>query len=292
MKGTGKKDTGKRDISKKETDKGDISKKGTDKRDISKKETDKRDISKKETDKGDIVKKDMGKNDIGKRDMAVKAVTGDRKSGRGLDVKGKDGRGGRSRMGRKLGEWIETGRALRHVGDHFRTITHHKILVMKECFKLGLYRQGLLHDLSKYSPSEFWTGVKYYQGDRSPNAAEREQIGYSAAWLHHKGRNKHHFEYWIDFSNDRTKGLVGNKMPLRYVIEMVCDRIAACKVYRGESYDSSAAWEYYARNRPFITPVLHPQTQALLEKLLMMLRDEGEEKTFAYIRRLLKRGTY
>ena len=162
-------------------------------------------------------------------------------------------------MGRKLGEWIETGRALRHVGDHFRTITHHKILVMKECFKLGLYRQGLLHDLSKYSPSEFWTGVKYYQGDRSPNAAEREQIGYSAAWLHHKGRNKHHFEYWIDFSNDRTKGLVGNKMP---------------------------------RTRPFITPVLHPQTQALLEKLLMMLRDEGEEKTFAYIRRLLKRGTY
>ncbi len=196
--------------------------------------------------------------------------------------------GGKDRAVARLDEL----KAIRHIGDHFRTITRHKLLVMKECFKLGLYRQGLLHDLSKYSPVEFWTGVKYYQGDRSPNAAERELMGYSAAWLHHKGRNKHHFEYWIDFSNDRTKGLVGNKMPLCYVIEMVCDRIAACKVYRGEAYDSSAAWEYYSRTRPFITPVLHPQTQALLEKLLLMLRDEGEEKTFAYIRRLLQKGRY
>lgn len=179
-----------------------------------------------------------------------------------------------------------------NIGRHFHTITQHKLLVMRECFKLGLYRQGLLHDLSKYSPSEFWTGVKYYQGNRSPNAAEREQIGYSAAWLHHKGRNKHHFEYWIDFSNDKSKGLVGNKMPLKYVIEMVCDRIAACKVYRGEAYDSKAAWEYYEFTRPYITPVLHPETQALLEKLLLMLRDEGEEKTFAYIRKLLKKGRY
>ncbi len=181
---------------------------------------------------------------------------------------------------------------IKNIGKHFRTITEHKVLVMKECFKLGLYRQGLLHDLSKYSFSEFWTGVKYYQGNRSPNAAEREELGYSAAWLHHKGRNKHHFEYWIDFSADRSKGLVGNKMPLTYVAEMVCDRIAACKVYRGEDYDSKAAWEYYERTRPYITPVLHPETQALLETLLAMLRDKGEEKTFNYIRKLLKRGWY
>lgn len=181
---------------------------------------------------------------------------------------------------------------IRNIARHFHTITQHKLLVMRECFKVGLYRQGLLHDVSKYSPSEFWTGVKYYQGDRSPNAAEREIVGFSTAWLHHKGRNKHHFEYWIDFSNDKTKGLVGNKMPLRYVVEMVCDRIAACKVYRGENYTSSAAWEYYAFTKPYITPLLHPETQALLEKLLLMLKDEGEKKTFAYIRRLLRKGTY
>ena len=90
---------------------------------------------------------------------------------------------------------------------HFKTITGHKILVMKNCFRVGLFRQGLMHDLSKYSPVEFGTGVKYYQGDRSPNAAEREEKGYSEAWLHHKGRNKHHFEYWIDFS--KTSQLPG-----------------------------------------------------------------------------------
>ena len=109
---------------------------------------------------------------------------------------------------------------------HFLTITKHKCEVMKNCFAVGLYRQGLLHDLSKYSWEEFATGVKYYQGNRSPNAAEKEEKGYSAAWLHHKGRNKHHFEYWIDFAPDKSWGLVGNKMPLRYLIEMVMDRIA------------------------------------------------------------------
>ena len=77
---------------------------------------------------------------------------------------------------------------------HFRTITRHKLLVMQKCFRVGLYRQGLLHDLSKYSPTEFLVGMKYYQGNRSPNNAEREDTGVSLSWLHHKGRNRHHYE--------------------------------------------------------------------------------------------------
>ena len=87
-----------------------------------------------------------------------------------------------------------------HPWLHFKTITRHKLLVMKYCFQLGLYKQGLLHDLSKYSPSEFLVGARYYQGTRSPNNAERENIGVSTSWLHHKGRNKHHFEHWVDYS--------------------------------------------------------------------------------------------
>ena len=83
---------------------------------------------------------------------------------------------------------------------HLCTVHHHRALVRKYCFKLGLYRQGLMHDLSKYSPTEFFVGAKYYQGYRSPNTAERLDRGYSTAWLHHKGRNKHHLEYWIDYS--------------------------------------------------------------------------------------------
>ena len=109
---------------------------------------------------------------------------------------------------------------------HFGTITKHKLLVMKACFQVGLYRQGLLHDLSKYGWTEFRVGCRYYQGTRSPNNAEREEKGYSSAWLHHKGRNKHHYEYWIDYG---THGAVleGMKMPVNYVVEMFLDRIAA-----------------------------------------------------------------
>ena len=176
-----------------------------------------------------------------------------------------------------------------NVWRHFVTITAHKLLVMKYCFRVGLYRQGLLHDLSKYSPAEFRTGVRYYQGTRSPNAVEREQLGYSPAWLHHKGRNKHHFEYWIDFSAPQ-KGLVGNKMPLRYVAEMVMDRIAASRVYRGREYADAAAWEYYQFERPYL--VMHEDTRELLEKLLFMLKEHGEAYTFAYIRKLLKKRDY
>ena len=173
---------------------------------------------------------------------------------------------------------------------HFRTITEHKLLVMRECFQVGLYRQGLLHDLSKYSWEEFSTGVRYYQGNRSPNAAEKEVLGYSGAWHRHKGRNKHHFEYWIDFAPDKSQGLIGNKMPLKYVIEMVMDRIAASKVYKGKDYNDGCPWEYYCRSKEVI--VIHPETKRLLEKLLLMLKDRGEAYTFAYIRKLLKKGTY
>lgn len=90
--------------------------------------------------------------------------------------------------------------------QHFKTITYHKYLVMKGCFAVGLYRQGICHDLSKYSWTEFRVGAKYYQGNRSPNNAEREDIGYSSAWLHHKGRNRHHYEYWVAAAIGSLKG--------------------------------------------------------------------------------------
>lgn len=179
---------------------------------------------------------------------------------------------------------------LKNIWGHFSTITKHKLLVMRNCFSVGLYKQGLLHDLSKYGPEEFIPGIVFYQGNRSPNAAEREKYGFSTAWLHHKGRNKHHYEYWIDFSLDPSKGLVGHKMPLRYVIEMMMDRIAASKTYKGKDYTNASPWEYYLRTRKYI--VIHKDTRALLEKLLLMLKDEGERKTFSYIRKLLARGRY
>lgn len=179
-----------------------------------------------------------------------------------------------------------------HLRGHLRTILHHKKLVRQHCFRVGLYRQGIMHDWSKYSPTEFLVGIKYYQGGkRSPNFGEKEALGYSAAWLHHKGRNKHHFEYWIDFSMDPSEGLQGMKMPLRYVIEMFCDRVAASKNYNGDTYTDADSWDYYSKYKDYY--VIHPETRALLEKLLLMLRDEGENKTFAYIKNeILPRKDY
>ena len=168
------------------------------------------------------------------------------------------------------------------IWKHFCTITHHKILVMKHCFRIGLYWQGLTHDLSKYTPAEFIPGCRYYQGYRSPNNAEREAKGYSSAWLHHKGRNKHHYEYWIDYGLGPVKGMTGMKMPNRYVAEMMMDRIAASKVYRGSQYTDADPLEYFlAAKEP---PIMHDNTRALLLKLLTMLAQEGEERTFRYVR--------
>ncbi len=166
---------------------------------------------------------------------------------------------------------------------HFKTITTHKLRVMKYCFRAGLYKQGLLHDLSKYTPVEFLPGVKYYQGNRSPNEMERLEKGYSSAWLHHKGRNRHHLEYWIDYAPELGYKMGGMEMPVNYVVEMFCDRIAACQIYQKEKYTDASPWDYYAKSLDHY--IIHPKTQALLEKLLLMLRDEGEGPAFAYIRR-------
>ena len=167
--------------------------------------------------------------------------------------------------------------------EHFKTITHHRHLVMKGCFAVGLYKQGLLHDLSKYSPVEFMVGAKYFQGDKSPNNAEREATGVSLAWLHHKGRNKHHFEYWIDYGLDEHHQMTGMKMPVNYVVEMYCDRVAACKNYQKDAYTDSSALEYYNKGKGKY--MMHPETAALLEDMLTHLAKYGEAATNDYIRK-------
>ncbi len=172
---------------------------------------------------------------------------------------------------------------------HFRTITRHRHKVISHCFRAGIGFQGLFHDLSKYGPAEFPVGAKYYQGKRSPNAAEREAIGYSSAWLHHKGRNRHHFEYWRDFSETEHKNMPV-KMPLRYVMEMFCDRVAASKIYRGRDYTDTHPLTYF-RGGPD-RGEMHPETAALIEYLLSMLADKGEDATFAYLRTLNPKGDY
>lgn len=168
---------------------------------------------------------------------------------------------------------------------HFLTITKHRHMVIRHCFKAGIPIRGLLHDLSKYSPTEFIPGAKYYTGTKSPNEGERDEYGYSRAWLHHKGRNRHHFEYWNDY-NKIEKRVMPVKMPLKFAVEMFCDRVAASKIYQGDNYTINHPLEYYSRAKT--TRFIHPETAAFLESLLVMLSEEGEDKTFRYIRRLIK----
>ena len=164
---------------------------------------------------------------------------------------------------------------------HLKTVARHRKLVRQGCFQVGLYWQGLTHDLSKFSPAEFSVGAKYFQGNRSPNSAERDEKGYSESWMHHKGRNKHHWEYWTDLNLELGQ-YAPVPMPRRYLAEMVMDRIAACKVYQGKDYTDGSALAYLLKGRERIR--MHRQTQRELEYILTMLRDQGEKDTFRYIR--------
>ncbi len=168
---------------------------------------------------------------------------------------------------------------------HLGVVMRHRRRVIAHCKKAGIFWRGLRHDLSKYSPTEFFAGVKYYQGFRSPNDAQREDNGYSAAWMHHKGRNRHHFEYWTDY-DAKTKQIVPIEMPKRYVAEMFCDRLAASKIYNGENYTDREPLNYFLKAKG--VRVIHPATSDLLEHLLTLLANEGEAAAFSAVRQMLK----
>ena len=158
---------------------------------------------------------------------------------------------------------------------HFITITKHKWYVMRFCFKCGLYRRGILHDLSKYGLTEFFASAKYFQGTSSPIDAEKKENGYSIAWQHHKGHNPHHWEYWID--NLGTYKNTPCKIPYHYVIEMICDWLGAGIVYSKQrpNYDKGydEPLKYY--NKCKNERIFHKETQDLIEYFLNVIKEKG-----------------
>ncbi len=168
---------------------------------------------------------------------------------------------------------------------HFSTITKHRHQVIRHCAKAGIFWQGVRHDLSKYTPTEFLNGIRNYQGYRSPNEQERETKGYSEAWMHHKGRNRHHFEYWTDY-NPKTKKVEPVMMPLRFVAEMFCDRLAASKIYNKENYNNTQPLDYFLKGKD--RRMIHPQTSDLLESWLVLLKEQGEDAVFKTIKTALR----
>ena len=158
--------------------------------------------------------------------------------------------------------------------EHFKTVRKHRKMVREECKSCGISWQGKIHDLSKYSRVEFFASAKYFQGDKSPIEVEKAKKGYSEAWLHHKGRNKHHWEWWTDF--DDKGNVIANKIPSEYVIEMICDWIGAGKVYGQGQWTQEEPLNYYNKVRE--GRHFHPETEKLIVTLLEIIRDKGLER--------------
>ncbi|NLL26885.1 MAG: catalase [Erysipelotrichia bacterium] len=162
---------------------------------------------------------------------------------------------------------------------HLHTINKHRFLVMRLCFKLGLYWQGLTHDLSKYSLIEFFTSVKYFTGTKSPIDKEKKIKGYSDCWLHHKGRNKHHWQYWTDFQKGQV---IYIEMPLKYIKEMLADRIAACMVYQKKDYRANSALNFYLNSQERI--LIPPETSNKLHYYLSLVAEKPLDEALHIIK--------
>lgn len=165
---------------------------------------------------------------------------------------------------------------IKKIRRHLRTVNLHRRLVFRYCRRCGLFWQGLTHDLSKYSPQEFLTAARYFQGYCSPNDAERRDTGASLVWMHHKGHNRHHYEYWLDYvAGEAEPRYAPVPMPNRYIIEMFCDRVAAAQVYRKEDFTRDYPLEYFDRCKT--DRLMHEDTAKKLRALLVLYSQIGDE---------------
>ena len=155
---------------------------------------------------------------------------------------------------------------------HLGTVLKHKWHVFKLCVRAGIPWRGLVHDLSKFSYTEFWESVKYFQGTRSPIVMCKKEEGYSKAWLHHKGRNKHHYQYWNDYEAPDSTPI----MPYKYTVEMICDTMAAGIVYKGKEWTNSSQLEYW--NKSKVNAKINPKLVALLDEFYTQVANEGLNK--------------
>ncbi len=163
---------------------------------------------------------------------------------------------------------------------HFKTVYNHKKIVFQLMKKCGYGWQGFIHDMSKFSPTEFMSSARYFQGNKSPIDAEKAEIGYSNAWLHHKGHNKHHWEYWTDF--DKNGNIVAYKIPWKYVVEMACDYVAAGMTYQKGEWNQSEPLNYHMKVKHMRH--FHESTLQLLEKFLTIIKDKGLDEFCKFIK--------
>ena len=176
---------------------------------------------------------------------------------------------------------------MRNLLKHLKTVRTHRKYVRQACFKMGLYWQGLTHDLSKYSIAEM-SICKYYSGTRSPHQNAREVLGYSPSWIHHYHTNKHHFQYWWDESE--TGEIIPMKIPFKYIMESFCDMLGASKAYNKENWKPRMLLDYW-ETKCLGKRIMHEQSTKFLDYLIRQLVLDGEENFFEWykdIKDLLK----
>lgn len=160
---------------------------------------------------------------------------------------------------------------MKKIINHLKVVLAHKYYVCKYCFKAGLYKQGLLHDLSKFSPTEFLESIKYFQGNRSPIDACKEENGMSYAWLHHKGLNKHHYEYWQD---NFDKGTTHLTMPFKYALEMVCNYLGAGNAYMKEKFTLQGELDWW-KNKTKTPIAMSPEIFKFVDIMMKIMAEQN-----------------
>lgn len=158
-------------------------------------------------------------------------------------------------------------------------VLRHKWFVTIECFKIGLYWRGLIHDMSKFLPSEWNPYVEHFYGTgRKGIKGERDKTGYYSAgdtgeyefdfaWLLHQKRNKHHWQWWVLPKDDGSVKIF--PMPYVYLMEMLCDWVGAGRAQGRKSpvsdpYAETRKW--YTSNRKKIK--VHDETRARIEQII------------------------
>lgn len=172
--------------------------------------------------------------------------------------------------------------------ENFKTICKHRSIVYRECKACGIGWQGLIHDLSKFSMAEFVPYAKHHHGTTESDRSPRADFEYRAAWMHHKGRNPHHWEYWIDYDKDGT--IIAYKMPFKYVVEAVCDWVGAGIVYEKEAWTQEEPLEYFNKVRS--GRYLNKETENLMLFLLNSIKCQGLKGLHWWSQSEVLRDTY
>ena len=165
---------------------------------------------------------------------------------------------------------------------HLHTVRTHRKWVRKYCRYAGIWWRGIIHDLSKYSPTEFFESARYWDGKSSPiPKIKKDNNGISRAWQHHKGRNMHHYEYWMD---NFDGGGQAHLMPQNDFVEMVCDMLAASATYNNGEKTFQKCNEFWKAHKERGC-AMNKQNQIMLDIVLSDL--EYAEANAGFFRHIL-----